>query len=82
VAVVLAIAVAYVQPVRSYLEARDEVAARKARKSALLREQGALRRELERAGSDAFVVREARRLGLVRPGEVLFIVSGADRGLR
>ena len=81
VAVVCAIAVAYVQPVRAYLSARDEVAKRELRKHALLRRQAELRHALERTGTDDFVVREARRLGLVRPGERLFIVSGIEQWL-
>ncbi len=81
VAVVLAIAVAYVQPIRAYLEAKDEVATREAQRSELLRRQAVLRHELELTATDAFVEREARRLGLVRPGERLYIVSnGRDPG--
>jgi cell division protein FtsB len=78
VAVVLAIAIAYVQPIRAYLEAKDDVATRQAERSALLREQAKLRHEAELTDTQAFLEREARRLGLVRPGEQLFIVSGAQ----
>jgi hypothetical protein len=78
VAVVLAIAIAYVQPIRAYLDAKDDVAEREAQKSALLRRQAVVLAELQRAGTDEFVEREARRLGLVRPGELLFIVSGVE----
>lgn len=76
-AVVLAIAIAYVQPIRAYFDAKDDVATRKAERSTLLREQAQLRRELALAQTESFLEREARRLGLVRPGERLFIVSGA-----
>jgi hypothetical protein len=76
-AVVLAIAIAYVQPIRAYFDAKNEVATRQAERAALLREQSLLRKELARTETDAFLEREARRLGLVRPGERLFIVSGA-----
>jgi pyruvate kinase len=79
VAVVLAIAIAYVQPIRAYLGAKDRVAEREAQKAALLRRQAVLLDELQRAGTDEFVEREARRLGLVRPGELLFIVSGVEK---
>lgn len=75
--VVLAIGVAYVQPIRAYLETGDEVAAARAERTALLRKQGVLRHQLELAGTDAFMEREARKLGFVRPGERLFVVQGA-----
>lgn len=75
-AVVLAIAIAYVQPIRAYFEAKDEVATRRAERSALLREQAQLSHELALTETTSFLEREARRLGLVRTGEQLFIVSG------
>jgi hypothetical protein len=78
VAVVCAIAVAYVQPVRSYLDARASVAERRAEQQTLLRKQAALREELELAGTETFIEREARLIGLVRPGEKLFIVRGIE----
>ncbi len=78
VAVVVAIAVAYVQPISAYLDAREDVAQRRAEKAELVRVQRALRARLEFASTDEFLVREARRLGFVRPGERLFIVSGLE----
>jgi cell division protein FtsB len=76
--VVCAIAVAYVQPMRAYLAAESQVASRAAEKSALLERRAALERQLAETRTDAFVEREARRLGLVRPGERLFVVKGVD----
>jgi cell division protein FtsB len=66
----------YAQPVQRYLETREELA----RRSAEVRDLRAERRDLERrlaaqTGSAA-LVREARRLGYVKPGERLFIVKG------
>ena len=82
-AVVLAlIAAAYVQPLHAYLSARDEVARREAEIGALQRERRQLARRLAYARTDEFVVREARKLGLVRPGERLFIVTGLPRSRR
>jgi cell division protein FtsB len=78
-AVVLAIALGYVQPLRAYLDAREQVEERSADIAALEREHQALERRLEFTGTDAFIEREARRLGLVRPGERLFIVKGLER---
>lgn len=77
-AVVLAIAIAYVQPIRAYFDAKADVVTRKAERSSLLREQAHLRKERALTETDAFLEREARRLGLVRPGEQLFIVKGAE----
>lgn len=77
-AVVLVIALGYVQPLRAYLDAREEVAVRQADIAVLDRERQRLERRLEFTGTDAFIEREARRLGLVRPGERLFIVKGLE----
>ncbi len=73
-----AIALAYVQPLRSYLAARSEVARSEAAVAALERTNRSLERRVEVAGTDEFVMREARRLGLVKPGERLFIIQGAE----
>jgi cell division protein FtsB len=78
-AVVLAIAIAYVQPIRAYLGAKEDVAARQVQKAALLRRQGELRHRLAQTDTQAFLEREARRLGLVRPGEQLFIIEDVAR---
>jgi len=77
--VLAAIALAYVQPLRAYLDARSEVKKSEAAVAALERTNRSLERRVEFAGTDEFVAREARRLGLVRPGERLFIVQGTER---
>jgi cell division protein FtsB len=76
VVVLAAIAVAYVHPIRSYMDARGEVDRRKTDIAALEREQERLEARIDVAETDEFVAREARKLGLVRPGERLFIVNG------
>ena len=78
-AVVLVIALGYVQPLRAYLDAREQVQTRSADIAKLEREHDTLERRLEFTDTDAFIEREARRLGLVRPGERLFIVKGLER---
>ncbi|MGI8606270.1 MAG: FtsB family cell division protein [Gaiellaceae bacterium] len=78
VAVIGVIAFAYVHPVRSYLHARDQVEVRRAELGALERERQELGRRLALSETDEFVVQEARRIGLVRPGERLFIVTGLE----
>jgi cell division protein FtsB len=78
VAALVAIALSYVHPLRSYRAARAGVAERRAELAALERENARLEQRLALSGEDAFVEREARRLGLVRPGERLFIVKGVE----
>ncbi len=78
VAVLAAIAIAYVQPLRAWHSARQDVARRQAEVAPLEREAELLATRLAVARTDEFVVREARKLGLVRPGERLFIVSSRD----
>jgi cell division protein FtsB len=68
----------YYQPLASYLERRDALAQR-SREVAVLRER---KRELEQrlaaSRSPEALAREARRLGLVKEGEHLFIVKGIE----
>jgi cell division protein FtsB len=78
-AVVLAIAVAYVHPLRAYQHARATVAERRADVEALFDANRALEKRLARTNADEFIEREARRLGLVKPGERLFIIKGVGK---
>jgi hypothetical protein len=78
VLVLLAIGLAYVHPLRSYSEARGRVVERRAELTALEREIASIDQRIALSGEDVFVEREARRLGLVRPGERLFIVKGVE----
>jgi cell division protein FtsB len=66
----------YYRPVTSYLETKQALEQRAADVRALEAQQAALRQRLARSGSDVSLVRQARRLGLVKPGERLFIVKG------
>jgi cell division protein FtsB len=70
------IAGAYVRPLQAYFRAQEQVAARKDEVARLTAQQARLERRLAAAGTDAFVEQQARKLGLVRPGEHLFIVKG------
>jgi cell division protein FtsB len=76
--VLVAIAIGYVHPLRSYFGARAEVAQRSAEVERMEQANARLQRRLDRTGTNEFVEREARRLGLVRPGERLFIVTGVQ----
>jgi cell division protein FtsB len=80
VVVVIAIGLAYVHPLRSYQAAKGRVLERRAELSVLQRELAELDRRIALSGEDVFIEREARRLGLVHPGERLFIVKGVEAG--
>ena len=66
----------YWKPVHSYEHTRAQLANRDAQVARLRTEQRQLKSRLATVGSGAELVREARRLGFVKPGEQLFIVRG------
>ncbi len=66
----------YAQPLARYVETRSDLSARRAEVVSLRAEKSQLEARLERSTSLVALAREARRLGLVRPGEQLFIVKG------
>lgn len=76
--VLVVIAVGYVQPLRAYRDAQDDVAVRQAQVDRIARANAELEESLAEAETTGFVEREARRLGLVKRGERLFIVTGID----
>ena len=70
------LALLYYRPVKAYVETRHTLAARKAEVAALAARKQALEARLRLNESGATLARAARRLGLVKPGERLFIVKG------
>ena len=68
----------YYRPLQSYLETRAALAQRSAEVRELAERKHALEQRLRAQSSDATLLREARRLGYVKPGERLFIVKGID----
>jgi cell division protein FtsB len=78
VGVVVFIAFLYSQPLRSYLSTRDALAERTAEVRELRAKKHRLERRLEEGDTPAALMREARRLGYVKPGERLFIVKGIN----
>jgi len=66
----------YYRPVRAYVKAGRQLAERRAEVRSLQAEKRRLERRLALDESGATLLRAARRLGLVRPGERLFIVKG------
>jgi cell division protein FtsB len=75
-AVLALVGLLYVQPLRTYLETRDTLARRTAEVRTLEAERQRLEQRLTAQTSTAALVREARRLALVKPGERLYIVKG------
>ena len=66
----------YYRPLRTYFDTRDTLANRSVQVESLRNERRQLQCKLADATGDAALVREARRLGLVKSGERLFIVKG------
>ena len=82
VAVAGFVAFLYYQPLASYFETRSALNARSAEVADLRAERARLAKRLEASATTAALAREARRAGLVRPGERLFIVKGAKEWRR
>jgi cell division protein FtsB len=70
------VAFLYWKPTQTYLHTKSELQARKAEVRQLRDEKARLEARIAEAGTGGQLVREARRLGLVKPGERLFIVRG------
>jgi cell division protein FtsB len=76
VGAILLVALLYARPLRSYLSTKQQLAQRAADVRALEAEKRDLQHQLADASTPEALQREARRLGLVHPGERLFIVKG------
>ena len=66
----------YVQPARSYVSTWRDSNAKQAELERLEREHDALARHARELRSPRTIETEARRLGMVRPGERPYVVSG------
>jgi cell division protein FtsB len=82
VVAVLVVGVLYYKPARTYLRTRDTLSERAAEVQKLRAQHAKLERLVAASTSDAELAREARRLGLVKPGERLFIIRGIKRWLK
>jgi cell division protein FtsB len=82
VATLAVVALLYYRPVRSYLETRSSVEQRQAEVRELRQKRDRLARRLEDAETPEALARRARKLGLVKPGEQLFIVKGIEEWRR
>jgi hypothetical protein len=74
--VALLLALLYYRPMRAYVDTRKSLTTRTAEVHALTARKLQLEERLAEIRSGATLVRGARRLGLVKPGEHLFIVRG------
>ncbi len=74
--VAVLLALLYYRPVRAYLQTHRTLDARTAEVRALAVHKRQLENQLAEIRSGATLVQGARRLGLVEPGEHLFIVRG------
>jgi|SRR5579872_56052 len=82
VAALCLVAFLYYQPARTYFAKRNELNATAAAVRGLRAQQQTLQRLVAASSSNAELAREARRLGLVLPGERLFIIKGIPQWLR
>lgn len=74
--VAVLLALLYYRPVRAYVDTRHTLRVRTAEVQALSTRKRQLDERLAEIRSGSTLVRGARRLGLVEPGEHLFIVRG------
>jgi cell division protein FtsB len=76
------VALLYYRPLKSYVETRTALNERRAEVRQLRAKRSELARRLEEADTPEALARRARKLGLVRPGEQLFIVKGIEEWRR
>jgi cell division protein FtsB len=76
VGAIVLVGLLYARPLRSYVETKHELAKRAADVRALKADRRALQHRLAESSTGEALTQQARRLGLVRPGERLFIVKG------
>src|SRR5215218_3496811 len=82
VAVLCLVGFLYYRPATTYFEKRSVLEERTSEVQRLRAQKARLERRLAISKSDAALAREARRLGLVKPGERLFIVKGIAKWRR
>ena len=78
VATILVVGLLYYRPLKSYIETRSSLEQRAAEVRSLRAEREELARKVAESDTPEALARRARRLGLVKPGERLFIIKGID----
>jgi cell division protein FtsB len=76
------VALLYYRPLKSYVETRGSLQERQAEVRELRAKRDELARRLEEVDTPEALSRRARKLGLVKPGEQLFIVKGIEEWRR
>jgi cell division protein FtsB len=76
------VALLYYRPLKSYVETRSSLHERQAEVQELRAKRDELARRLDDADTPDALARRARKLGLVKPGEQLFIVKGIEEWRR
>ncbi|HZR94751.1 MAG TPA: septum formation initiator family protein [Gaiellaceae bacterium] len=79
VGVLVLVALLYYRPIKAYVDARGQLAQKRAAVEQLRQEKLRLQHRLGSSTSLATLAREARALGYVKPGEHLFIVKGINQ---
>jgi cell division protein FtsB len=70
------VAFLYWKPAHTYMHTKQELQVRNAEVQTLRVQKSHLEKRIAQAATGGQLVREARRLGLVKPNERLFIVKG------
>ena len=78
VGAILLVGLLYARPLQSYVQTKHDLARRAAEVKALKADRRELQHRLAQGSTAEALTRQARRLGLVRPGERLFIVKGVS----
>ena len=81
-ATLVVVALLYYRPLKSYVETRSALDERHAEVRELRAKRNELARRLEDSDTPEALARRARKLGLVKPGEKLFIVKGIEEWRR
>ena len=76
--VLFAVLVSYLNPLVNLFGAWQDSKAGEERLVELQRENAELRRQVSDAGGTLTLQREARKLGMIRPGERAYVVRGLD----
>jgi cell division protein FtsB len=76
VGAIVLVGLLYARPLRSYVQTKHELANRATEVRELKLDRRALQHRLAEASTGEALAQQARLLGLVRPGERLFIVKG------
>jgi cell division protein FtsB len=68
----------YWKPLHSYVSTKHQLRTRQEQVQALQAEKATLQKKIAAAGTQQELIRQARLLGLVKPGEQLYIVRGIN----